>query len=822
MVLDHYQLPTAFPVEWPAEKDLSEPSDDEILPKSKRNGLLRRSKSRYSALERQASDRKSLVPGSQKTGDGIENLVQKDEPDPLGATDSVVRALRQKGLPVQEDIELRKPHDSISATLLTAPTGNRFLLSSTTFSPTLFLSQVHSNDSTESLLHGLEVLTRSIDQKSASLKVLVESNFERFVRAKATIDNVYMEMKNRGAESPSRARPHSRHVSRGSFRGSAGNASMLFGSSPTENKRKNALIKESEYGVLGIKAPLLDVSAKTEEVWGPAIGGREIEESLKVVATTVEQYREYYEASGAIAESVKRKDYENLVEEYSKAKGFAEDARNLGEQLAATKTPPSDKQAQQIIIAARMWHDVNQQVEAFKRDIWRRLIAVQYGAPKSLADRQQAQHMEYISILLELGVEDNPIWVWLLSRYDHLKNKIQATSDRSKMEIEILRRRLANGPKPPPEIVANHLQSLSRLGFSDKTTTLDTPDVIELWERMHIFLTSMLASQGILGEVIEFWQTAEGFINGQTQKALPVGVDGSSRAHHRLSDQGTLSLQKGTVELIDMIRESIFSFFADPPPEDISALFSPVPPTPATPNMTPTTLKDPRFNFDKDNLPPPSPRLNEPWEKLAFWPPWSNSLSGVHYLSKLLALIGTGASEMAGVSLVGKGDGSALDRLRNLVGGARERSVVAICAAWNRDAEIFKALEDWKRSPEKKDLTRMPSNFNAFESAVLSGMQKILYISEAATTPGPDDVVVPPPAKLLQMVRSQFVSTLYKALSGMVENAEKSVKRKGDDWSVDIASVASPADMSTVAGVESGVVDASDRVSLFYSSCFKS
>jgi exocyst complex component 2 len=105
-VLDHYQLSTPFPTEWPAEKDQSDASEDEEVPKSTRNGLIRRSKSRYSALERSASDRKSLVPGSQKTGEGIENLVQKDEPDPLGSGDSVVRILRSQGLPVQDDIRL--------------------------------------------------------------------------------------------------------------------------------------------------------------------------------------------------------------------------------------------------------------------------------------------------------------------------------------------------------------------------------------------------------------------------------------------------------------------------------------------------------------------------------------------------------------------------------------------------------------------------------------------------------------------------------------------------------------------------------------------
>jgi exocyst complex component 2 len=694
--------------------------------------------------------------------------------------------------------------------------GNRFLLSSTTFSPALFLSQIHSTASTQDLLQGLDVLSRSIDEKSASLKVLVESNFERFVRAKATIDNVYTEMKYRGAEpTPQHVRTHSRHASRNSFRTSSGNQAPMA-VSPPDSKKKNALTKESEYGVLGIKTPLLDVSAKAEEVWGPALGGREKEDNLRVMSGTVERYKELYEVSGAITDSIKRKDHESIVEEYSKAKRFADDAKRLTENLGST--PPTDPQIFQILLAARVWHDVEEQIEDFKRDVWRRLIAMQGTSSKieMVTGNTQEQHMELISILLELGVTDNPIWVWLLSRYDHLKNKIQTTSDRSKIEIEIMRRRLASDEKPTPQIIASHLRSLGRQTAEDKPTSVDSSDIVELWEKIHSYLSNMLSTQGILGEILEFWRTVQSFIDGKAQRTLPTGLNGQSRQHHRLSDQGTIDLQKGTVELIDMIRESVFAFFADPPIEDISSLFSPLPPTPKSAGssaLTPSGLRDPRFNFDPNNLPPPSPKRGEAWEKFAFWPPWSNSLSGVHYLAKLLALVGTGASEMAAVAPVGNGDGAALERLRSLVGGSRERCVAAICGAWNKDAENIKVLEDWRRSTEKRDLSRMPANFGTFESAVLTGMQKILYISDATTKAGSEDVVLPPPAKLLTMVRSQFVTTLYKALSGMVENAEKAVKKAEDDWTTDTDGLASAVTMVVATNIGAGTVNASDRVS---------
>jgi hypothetical protein len=116
---------------------------------------------------------------------------------------------------------------------------------------------------------------------------------------------------------------------------------------------------------------------------------------------------------------------------------------------------------------------------------------------------------------------------------------------------------------------------------------------------------------------------------------------------------------------------------------------------------------------------------------------------------------------------------SGSESLKTLVGAVRERSVAAVCAAWTPDAERCKYMELWQRHPDRRDLTTMPGLFIAFEEKVLSGMQKIAYISEAVSVGGRgEDVLVPPSAKLLQTIRTGFVTSLYKALSGMVENAE--------------------------------------------------
>ncbi|KJZ77987.1 hypothetical protein HIM_02624 [Hirsutella minnesotensis 3608] len=760
-IAEFYQLPTPYPDAWPAEKDAGyESVGDESDAKQRR-------RSRFQALETAVHDRKSFMAGA----DGGA-LVQKDEPDPLGSSDSVVQSLKSMGLSLQDDVRTR----------------NRFLLSSTTFSPALFLSKMHAEADTRSLLQGLNVLSQSIDQKSASLKVLVETNFERFVRAKATIDNVYKEMKHRGVDSTQpRGGRHSRHASRNSFRhgGNDGvsNPLCLTGS---DTRKKNALLKESEYGVLGIKAPLLDVSAKAEDVWGPALGGRDKEENLKIVSKYLDQFKEYVDLSATVSDSIKRKDYESLVEAYNRARKFADDGRRLSFELNGRS--PDDAQLYQIVLAGRVWNDVDQQIQAFKRDLWKKLMSLQsVSRQESLSARSQDQHMDIISLLLELGADENPIAVWLLNRHEQIKARIRATADRSKVEIEVLRRRLASSDKPPPRAVASHLQSLGRQPIEGKHPSSDAADVIELWEKMLTFLNNLISAQGVLGELMDFWQTVQGFIDGKTQRMLPVGYNGESRHHHQLPPQAIADLEKGAMEMVELLREYTYAFFAGPPPEDISLLFSPgllSPNSPASATaMTPTALRDPRFYLDPNNPPPPSPRRGEAWEKLAFWPPWSNSISGAHYLAKMLALVGSGASDLANIGPALRNP-QLLDSLKSLVGVSRERCVTALCAAWNNDAENIKYVEDWQRPAESKDVTRMPAVFSSFEGALLAGMQKILYIPEAMEKSNSSNIVLPPPTKLLQMVRSQYVTTLYKALSGMVENAERSVAPGEDEWTV--------------------------------------
>lgn len=759
-VLTYYNLQDPFPVEWPKELD---DSDDEEEQKPN----IRRSKSRYSALERAASDRRTMIPGSQKTRDGKANLVQKDEPDPLGGNRSVIAALRQRQLPIDQDVRVR----------------NRFLLSSTTFNPSIFLSQVHPNASVNDLVQGLQFLERSIDQKSASLKVLVETNFERFVRAKATIDNVYTEMRNQGMEAPTATSPpsprgfrHSRQVSRQS--GMHQRITSSGSIAPPPQLSKNALRKESEYGVKGVKGPLLEVAQRAEDVWGPALGGREREASLKAVADAVANDRDLYELGGKLSIAAQQKNFERVVQLYRQARDYATKATALGQHASQTGSPLTDEQVHRLLVTGRMWADAQEQIEHIKRDVWRRLSKLQVAPSAARQSMQNEEHMELIGILLELGVNDNPISVWLFSQYDHLTSKITTITDRSKAEIEVLRRRLATAETPLPEIATSFLQA------RDAHENIDSQEILEFWRTTSTYVKKLLSlTDGLLGEVIEFSESVRSFIDGKKQSRLPVGYDGESRHHHRLSDDGVRTLNDGAVNLINLIRDALSVLFTETPTEDLSSIFSPTtggtPKTPATPMFSPSEGR--LGNIDEKDIPPPSPRRGDAWEDFAFWPPHSNALSAVQSLSNMLTTLGVGCAEMVSIDSVQR-NSACCDKIKLLINTARDRCLTAVSIAWSQDLEKSRYLEDWLKSTDKRNQTRLPGYFVNYERTILSGLQQMLYFAEGISKPAGRSLISVPSSKNVQLVRQRFLESLYSIFDGMLANSEQISKADVDEW----------------------------------------
>jgi hypothetical protein len=106
-ILNKYNLTTLYPTRWPDEKNDDSDSDAEAASTAAAPAGVRRSRSRYTVLEDRSRFSRQ-VPGAERSKDGKENLVQKDEQDPLGMYPSVVQVLRTRNIQVEEDIRLRR------------------------------------------------------------------------------------------------------------------------------------------------------------------------------------------------------------------------------------------------------------------------------------------------------------------------------------------------------------------------------------------------------------------------------------------------------------------------------------------------------------------------------------------------------------------------------------------------------------------------------------------------------------------------------------------------------------------------------------------
>lgn len=166
--------------------------------------------------------------------------------------------------------------------------GNRYLISSKTFSPPDFLRDVHTTTSAQGLQSGLDFLSMSISEKSSALKQLVSNNFDRFVLAKSTIDAVFEEMK-MGTSSSAR---------NSTMPGQNGDVSRYNGSF--------RLNKEDEWGLRSIRAPLTESGSKAEVIFGPMLENQGREEKLRVMLHVLEKEKGTLELTSVIVDAIKR------------------------------------------------------------------------------------------------------------------------------------------------------------------------------------------------------------------------------------------------------------------------------------------------------------------------------------------------------------------------------------------------------------------------------------------------------------------------------------------------------------------------------------
>ncbi|PWN37481.1 uncharacterized protein FA14DRAFT_14429 [Meira miltonrushii] len=312
------------------------------------------------------------------TSGGAQRDLINDEPDPLG-----LRGVLPLNRMVDKET-IAQVHPS-----------------SKTFDPKTFLSTVHPDATFADLNSGNAFLKHSIEQRSEALRILVESNFDKFVAVKATTDGVYREMR---------------------------------------ESKEGPLHEENEYGIGRLKGILGNASAKADQVFMPVLENNLKAVKLRSTLSVFERSRFFFNLPGSLGEAIEAGKYDQALRDYKRGKYLMEsrpgqlltlttsNSANLAGLSDVNSNPANAKQhAQQQRVFAKVWDAV----EATMQDMRDRLLK-QLQEPRRPVEEQE----KTIEILQELDIGQDPVAVFLESQHMHIRNLMRKSFDTGIAKVE--------------------------------------------------------------------------------------------------------------------------------------------------------------------------------------------------------------------------------------------------------------------------------------------------------------------------------------------------------------------------------------------------
>ncbi|KAG0334869.1 hypothetical protein BG004_000236, partial [Podila humilis] len=358
--------------------------------------------------------------------------------------------------------------------------GDVNLISSTqkSFNPQRYLYAVHADTPYDDLVHGVDNLKHSIDQRSSALKVLVQNNFDRFVSAKNVIDSVYDDMKEKTL-----------------------NEAQDWGT-----HRLNTILRES-YG-------------KAHEVINPVLERREKIEKLRSTVGLLEPYRLFFNLPNTLQESIKQGKYQQAARDYNKGKvllaqAFPPNVTSTSGNGNGNDAASSNSQSNLIDtkrrVFDRVWSEVERIVAKLRADLESQLEEPWRG---------MEEHERNIKLLFELDTTTDPVWHCLSSQYRWIKKIMAESYDEQALIVEEIRKsdELLHGQSmTPSDRLVLFKQILGALKSSEFESMFAKEPEVKYWIALTTGVKTL--SDLLLRLLPDFWKLAVAFMDGKMQKA---------------------------------------------------------------------------------------------------------------------------------------------------------------------------------------------------------------------------------------------------------------------------------------------------------------
>eukprot|EP00158_Paraphelidium_tribonemae_P009698 Partr_v1_DN28932_c1_g1_i6_m24812 putative Exocyst complex component len=266
---------------------------------------------------------------------------------------------------------------------------NSILLTSRDFDAKKFLVETHRNTPYADLHSGYNNLVNLVDKRNATLKMLVKSNFDRFVGAKATVDSIYRELKVKNL-------------------GSEGFGTYQF------QVAMNAALKTAE----SLFQPILERRLKADRI--------------RSTAHLLDRYKSFFNLPTMLEDSFRKNLFEQAVRDYRKGRSVLNAARSQA--MKAEKSPDSQLRVWigLLKVFERVWEEAERTVSAFRSKIFSFLEDMTLSMD---------QHERYMIYLMDLDSPTEPAVHFIVARHDWIiKSLDRAYASHSKMILELSRK----------------------------------------------------------------------------------------------------------------------------------------------------------------------------------------------------------------------------------------------------------------------------------------------------------------------------------------------------------------------------------------------
>ncbi|KAG8937046.1 hypothetical protein FRC03_004111 [Tulasnella sp. 419] len=365
------------------------------------------------------------------------------------------------------------------------------LLSSKSFDPKAFLSEIHPHATYQDLSAGMHYLQRSLDSRSEAIRTLVEDNFDRFVAVKSAVDSLQEEMK------------------------------------------EEMFAEGKDFGVAGLKEQLKQAATKADQVFLPVLENAQKAEKLRTTLAVFERSQFFFNLPGSLRESIDSHRYEAALRDYKKGKFILESKPgqltgvSSGNQVSSQSSSSAMGEHQKRIFD-KVWVEVEKVM-----DEMRSVLTKQLKEPSRAVDEQE----KTIEIITELSPSEDPVWIFLDSQYQHILKNVKKTHERHLRRVLDSQAMPHQAPKQAMAVTVGLEGCLNALSGKQPDTVIAQGDGHSTWQAMHELTKGI--SEVLASSLPSFWKIASNYIGGKYRRDKTSSTGNANRDPSRCRAMAT-------------------------------------------------------------------------------------------------------------------------------------------------------------------------------------------------------------------------------------------------------------------------------------------